>query len=167
MYFFQGACIRSTIFSAMKLPNSFVKALRSEGLTAGVSWCLLGNSQVKSRGFLRTSTPEHFVTLLGWNYFVALPTSWHTRSGESPYEKTKKVWNWTSVRFCDSFNVCLFPTWRFTPARSTYLVAVFTVQAACSTRDINPALVAISFNNCSSFEKSLCLFGVGPENFPM
>ena len=31
--FFQGACIRSTIVSAMKLPNSFVKALRWQGLT--------------------------------------------------------------------------------------------------------------------------------------
>ena len=60
--FFQGACIRSTIVSAMKLPNSFVKALRWQGLTR-VFFFEGGIAKLSTEVSYRdtTNTPTHIV----------------------------------------------------------------------------------------------------------
>lgn len=70
-------------------------------------------------------------------------------------------------RICDSFKAGLIPTRRFTPLLSWYVRAVRTVQAACSSRLIYPALEAMRSKRTESLDQRRCLFGVGPLNLPM
>ena len=136
--------MRSKVFCATKSAKSLVKVLmkpvglNSTGLRI-YEWKIVENLDFLF--VLCSPILETFVEL--WRTHEFWPNGW------------------------DSFRVDLIPTWRRTPRRSVYCLAVLVVQAACSERGMYPALAAISSSRCRSLENSLCLFGVGPPKRPI